>query len=254
MAAHLRHDRDRARVLSFVWALSPRQSTFRGDDRRARALAARRGARRARRPTRCARSTRAATGSRSASSRARGARRGRARAARRRTRRARLVAAPDLDRVARAGGRARAARRGAEPAPADLPRARDRVHHAPGAAGAARRPARVSRHRPRRARAARARGGRARRRSALQLLVCDRALPEADPAALSPYSPPPGGAVGGSLHLGHHGRPEGRAAQRRDDRGGRARRPSASSSAPTIATRWYSRSRTSAGSGCYSSS
>ena len=88
------------------------------------------------------------------------------------------------------------------------------------------------------------------------LLVCDRALPEADPAALPPFAPAPRRARAlDLLHLGHHGRSEGRAAQRRDDRRrARAASSSVSSSAPTIATRSCSRSRTSAGSGCCSCS
>ena len=116
-------------------------------------------------------------------------------AARRRTRRARLVAAADLDRVARARGRARAARRGAEPDAADLPRARGRVHHAPGTAEAARGPG-VCRGIDHAALAQRVLAATARDGGPpCSLLVCDRALPEADPTALPAFAPARGEPV-----------------------------------------------------------
>ena len=146
--------------------------------------------------------------------RARGRRPGRARRGRGRCR---VLGAPDLARVAGPGRRAVPARRGAEPDHPHLPRPRGRLLHrarparrccscrARGATSTSRRWAIASPGRRPRPAGRRVRPRAARRRSG-------QALPPRPAAARQP------GRRSGQLallHVGHHRRPEGRAAHRR---------------------------------------
>ena len=145
-------------------------------------------------------------------------------------------------------------RRDAEPDAADLPRARGRLHHRPGRRAAARRARRcggASTTRPWPTTSRRD------SRRACDVLVADKALPQGDPSHAARRSAEPADADDAGalalLHVGHHGRPEGRASTPTPTIGARRRRHGRAPrrSPPTTATRWCSRSPTSAASpGC----
>ena len=132
--------------------------------------------------------------------------------------RRRVVAAPDLARVADPARRAGPSGRRPEPDHPDLPRPRGRLRHRA-------RPAPSSSSCPAMWRGfdyeAMAERHRGRAAPGLEVLVCDTAtLPDGDPATLPPAPPsrptaPTRPVTLALLHVGHHRRPEGRAPHRR---------------------------------------
>ena len=160
---------------------------------------------------------------------------------------------PDVAREQGARARAGAPRRHPEPDAPDLPRARGRLHHPAGQEQAARRAVDLvglrlrgdgQGHRRRdRGRAA------ARSRCSWPTRPCRRAT---RPRSRRRPDPSAGHGPLVLLHVGHHGRPEGRAAHRPHDQGQRRRACASGSRSPTPTQRGAcSRSPTSAASaGC----